>query len=516
MKSNNNIEFNAAFDLIYENSITRPEKLAFIDDDNAISYLELSKKVKSFSHNLCQKGLKKNDKVIICMHDCINFPIVFLGSIWAGIVPICINTMLQKNDLEYMLEDSEAKAVICSENLYNIFQEIKLKTKKGILIFSDNILPSADNEFNINLSTMMNSKVVKTLPEKTFENSECFWLYSSGSTGKPKGTIHLHKSLKNTALLYAKNILKINKEDVFFSAAKLFFAYGLGNALTFPMSIGGTSILSKERPTVEIVIKKIIDNKVTIFFGVPTLYAVMLSSNLNPSYFKSLRLAVSAGEALPEHLCKNWINLTGTEVLDGIGSTEMLHIFISNSIKNITPGFSGKPVPGYEVRIIKDDNTEASVDEIGELEVKGPTSARAYWKKPEKTNETFFGEWTKTGDKYIKNSKGIFKYCGRTDDMMKVSGQYVSPFEIEAALQSHPLVLEAAVVGKLNQDNLIKPKAFIVLNTDNQKKTIEIETELTNYIKNKLTPFKYPRWYEFVNSLPKTSTGKIQRYKLRD
>ena len=194
MKSNNNIEFNAACDLIYENSITRPKKLAFIDDDNEISYLELSKKVKSFAYKLCQNGLKKNDKVIICMHDCINFPIVFLGSIWAGIVPICINTMLQKNDLEYMLEDSEAKAIICSENLFNTFQEIIDSTKKEILIFSDNTLSSAQNKFNINLSSMMNSKVVKNLPEKTFENSECFWLYSSGSTGKPKGTIHLHKS----------------------------------------------------------------------------------------------------------------------------------------------------------------------------------------------------------------------------------------------------------------------------------------------------------------------------------
>ena len=516
MKSNKNIEFNAAFDLIHENSVKRPEKIAFIDDDNVISYLELSNKVKSFAQSLYQTGLKKNDRVIICMDDCINFPIVFLGSIWAGIVPICVNTMLQKNDLKYMIEDSEANAIFCSNELCNKFQEIKDTSKKEILIFSDNNLPSTAKEFNNNLSAMINSKALKSLPEKTYENTECFWLYSSGSTGRPKGTIHLHKSLKNTAVLYAKSILKIKQEDVFFSAAKLFFAYGLGNALTFPMSVGGTSILSKQRPTVEVVIRKIINNKVTIFFGVPTLYAVLLNSNLNPANFKSLRLAVSAGEALPEHLCKKWINLTGTEVLDGIGSTEMLHIFISNSINNITPGSSGKPVPGYEVRLIKDDNTEAEVDEIGELEVKGPTSAKAYWNKPEKTSATFFGEWTKTGDKYIKNSKGVFKYCGRTDDMMKVSGQYVSPFEIEAALQSHPLVLEAAVVGKLNKDNLLKPKAYVVLNTDNNNKINQIETELTNYIKNKLTPFKYPRWYEFVDSLPKTATGKIQRYKLRD
>jgi len=514
MNLNNNIEYNAAFDLVHINSIKNSKKLAFIDDDQMITYSELYNKVKSFSYKLLSLGLKKNDKVIICMYDCINFPITFLGSIWSGIVPICINTMLHKIDLEYMIQDSEAKAVICSEDLSGLFKEIKEKSDKNLLIVSDKNQSSFPiNHDVIDLSSMINSKLVNSKPEKTYQNSECFWLYSSGSTGKPKGTIHLHKSLKNTATLYAKNILKTTQNDIFFSAAKLFFAYGLGNALTFPLSVGGTSILSKQRPTAEVIIKNIKENEATIFFGVPTLYAGILNSNFNSEDLKSLRISVSAGEALPEHLCKKWKNVVGTNVLDGIGSTEMLHIFISNSIDLISPGSSGKPVPGYEVRIIKDDNSFAGINEIGELEVKGPTSAISYWKKPEKTKATFLGQWTKTGDKYIKNSDGIYKYCGRADDMMKVSGQYVSPFEIEEALQSHKDVLEVAVVGKEDKDKLIKPKAFIVLN--NNSNNTNLEKELTDYVKKNLTPFKYPRWYEFVTSLPKTATGKIQRFKLR-
>jgi len=218
---------------------------------------------------------------------------------------------------------------------------------------------------------------------------------------------------------------------------------------------------------------------------------------------------------LPHHLCSKWIDLVGSKVLDGIGSTEMLHIFISNSLDEVTQGASGRPVKGYQARLIKDDGNMAENDEIGELEIKGPTSAKSYWNKPKKTKATFLGDWTKTGDKYIRNKEGIYTYCGRTDDMMKVSGQYVSPFEIEAILQSHEKVLEAAVVGARDKDNLLKPKAYIVLN----KKSLELnelESELTEYVKKTLTPFKYPRWYKFVKSLPKTATGKIQRYKLRN
>ena len=295
----------------------------------------------------------------------------------------------------------------------------------------------------------------------------------------------------------------------------MFFAYGLGNALTFPMSVGATSILISSRPTPDLVASVISNHNVTLFFGVPTLYAAILNSRANSVNFESLRLSISAGEALPAHLCDKWKSLTNTNVLDGIGSTEMLHIFISNRIDELTPGASGRPVSGYEARLISDTgDTILENNEIGELEIKGPSSAISYWNKPEKSKITFRGKWTKTGDKYIKDENGIYTYCGRADDMMKVSGQYVSPFEVEAALQSHDSVLEAAVVSNRDKDDLIKPKAYIVLN-NGYKADKGLELELTNYVKSKLTPFKYPRWYEFIKELPKTATGKIQRFKLR-
>ena len=253
---------------------------------------------------------------------------------------------------------------------------------------------------------------------------------------------------------------------------------------------------------------------VSIFFGVPTLYAALLNSNIDKNDFKSLRLSVSAGEALPATLYEKWFNLLGINVLDGIGSTEMLHIFISNTLENVTAGASGKPVNGYEARLINDDGTIASDNEIAELEIMGPSSAISYWNKPEKSNFTFKDSWVRTGDKYIRDSDGIYTYCGRADDMMKVSGQYVSPFEVEAALQTHKDVLEAAVVANKDNDNLIKPKAFIILK-EHSIQSDDLKVELTKHVKKQLTPFKYPRWYEFVDSLPKTATGKIQRYKLR-
>ena len=511
----NNNNYNAAYELLANKPEEVLNKTAFVDDYESIKYSQLIKKVQSFSYSLLNSGIQKNDRILICMYDSINYPICFLGAIWSGIIPICINTMLPKKDLKYMLDDSNARGVICSEELLNIFIDLN-KGKRKHILFSD--YKEKDSYYGnkvTSIKSMIKNKVYQSFPSKTQRNSECFWLYSSGSTGKPKGTIHVHESLLNTADLYAKKILKIKKNDIFFSAAKLFFAYGLGNALTFPLSIGGTSILTKERPTESLIIKMLQKHNVTLFFGVPTLYAAILNTKINFKNFKSLRLAVSAGEALPEHLCKKWENLSGKQILDGIGSTEMLHIFISNKIDDIYPGSSGKLVEGYEARIIKDDNTEADFNEIGELEIKGPTAAIGYWNKPEKTKATFIKKWTKTGDKYTRNSLGVYTYCGRTDDMMKVSGQYVSPFEIEAALQSHPAVLEAAVVGKFNDDNLLKPKAYIVLNKNININHRKLETELTNHIKKVLTPFKYPRWYKFLSALPKTATGKIQRYKLR-
>jgi len=510
----NKREYNAAYDLISRNLLNNKDKIAFIDNHLKISYEEVYKNVQKFSLELKNLGLNQNDKIIICMHDSIYYPICFLGAIWSGIIPICINTMLPEKDYEYMLKDSEAKAVIFSSPLKKTFETLNNKLGKKLLLLSD--LNNKNLINTISVETVLTKSVdINIEPAITFEDSVCFWLYSSGSTGSPKGTVHIHRSLVSTANTYAKSIIKIKSDDICFSAAKLFFAYGLGNAMTFPMSIGATSILMSDRPTLESVSDVINRHKVSIFFGVPTLYAAILNSNINKENYLSLRLSVSAGEALPAHLCEKWNNLLGIKVLDGIGSTEMLHIFISNSIEETIPGASGRPVQGYKARLIKDDGVEAKDSEIGELEINGPSSAISYWNKPEKTKVTFRGKWTRTGDKYVRDVNGIYTYCGRADDMMKVSGQYVSPFEVEAALQSHKSVLEAAVVAHKDKDNLIKPKAFIVLNTE-MKINDDLEMELTNHVKQQLTPFKYPRWYEFCSELPKTATGKIQRYKLRE
>ena len=509
MKEIKNNKYNAAYDLLIRNIDKNPDKIAFIDNNNSITYQELYRKVKAFSYSIKKYQIKENDRIILCMLDSIEYPIVFLGLIWSGIIPICINTMLPKKDYAYMLEDSEAKAIITLSDFKNCFVSIiENKKNKPLLISDDN------DELNCLNKLINQAENSIENPYDSNENDVAFWLYSSGSTGTPKGTLHIHKSLIATANTYAKKIIKINKNDICFSAAKLFFAYGLGNALTFPMSIGATSILMAGRPTAESVSNIIKKYSVTLFYGVPTLYAALLSSNININDYQSLRLSISAGEALPAHLCEKWQKLLGISILDGIGSTEMLHIFISNSIEDTIPGASGRPVEGYKARLINDDGKEAFDDEIAELEVQGPSSAISYWKKPEKSKLTFKENWVKTGDKYIRNKDGIYTYCGRADDMMKVSGQYVSPFEVEAALQNHKDVLEAAIVGEKDINGLIKPKAFIVLN-ENVSTSKNLELELTNHVKSQLTPFKYPRSYEFIDSLPKTATGKIQRFKLR-
>jgi benzoate-CoA ligase len=356
----------------------------------------------------------------------------------------------------------------------------------------------------------------KAVAAPTLRDEMCFWLYSSGSTGKPKGTVHLHGHLIATADLYAKPVLGIRESDVVFSAAKLFFAYGLGNSLTFPLAVGATTVLMAERPTPDSVFKRLVEKKPTIFYGVPTLYAALLASSNFPGREQlALRVCTSAGEALPPEILKRWTERTGSELLDGIGSTEMLHIFLSNRPGDVRPGSTGKPVPGYQLRLVDDQgNVITKPGELGELQISGPTSAIMYWNQREKTKNTFQGPWTRSGDKYSVDKDGYYIYGGRSDDMLKVSGIYVSPAEVEAALVSHESVLEAAVVGAVDENKLVKPKAYVVLKQD-QSASDSLRSALQQHVKDKLAPYKYPRWIEFLPELPKTATGKIQRFKLR-
>ena len=355
-----------------------------------------------------------------------------------------------------------------------------------------------------------------SLPFDQLSDEVAFWLYSSGSTGVPKGTKHIHTSLIATAELYGRDVLGIRQDDVVYSAAKLFFAYGLGNAMSFPMSVGATAALFPGRPTPDAVFEVMRRERPTIFYGVPTLYAAMLARSDLPRGAGSdrLRVCVSAGEALPAHIGAQWRERVGVDILDGIGSTEMLHIFLSNRHGDVRYGSSGKPVPGYDARILGEDGNEVGVDEVGELVVRGPSAAEGYWNQRAKSRRTFAGEWTYTGDKYVRDREGYYHYSGRTDDMFKVSGVWVSPFEVEAALVSHDAVLEAAVIGKEDQDGLTKPKAFIVLKQGYAADERLIEA-LQTHVKEKAGPWKYPRWIDVRTDLPKTATGKIQRFILR-
>jgi benzoate-CoA ligase len=322
----------------------------------------------------------------------------------------------------------------------------------------------------------------------------------------------VHSSMRLTAELYAQGVLGIRESDVCFSAAKFFFAYGLGNSLSFPLMAGATTVLMAERPTPDAVFKRLVERKPTMFYGVPTLYAAMLAApNFPSSSSLSLRCCISAGEALPPQIAKGFKEKTGIDILDGIGSTEMLHIFLSNRPGDLRYGTTGKAVPGYELRLVDEQGNDAKQGELGELLIKGPTAANLYWNNRAKSRSTFVGEWTRSGDKYTLDADGFYAYGGRTDDMLKVSGIWVSPAEVEAALVSHEAVLEAAVVGKEDEQKLVKPKAFVVLKPGKQA-TVE---DLQNYVKSKLAPYKYPRWIEFASELPKTATGKIQRFKLR-
>jgi len=344
----------------------------------------------------------------------------------------------------------------------------------------------------------------------------CFWLYSSGSTGAPKGTVHKHSSLIQTAELYARPTLGISCNDVVFSAAKLFFAYGLGNSLTFPLAVGATAVLMAERPTPAAVFDRLTRYRPTIFCGVPTLYASLLASPELPQRDQlALRCCISAGEPLSEHLGRLWAEHFYVAILDGIGSTEMLHIFLSNRPSQLRHGTTGVPVPGYAVRLVDDSGAVIeAADEVGEMQVSGPTSALFYWNNRDKSCSTFQGPWVRSGDRYSRDADGYYVYAGRSDDMLKVGGIYVSPIEIEATLVQHPAVLEVAVVGRKDGHDLVKPAAYVVLK-DGEQATADLAAELKQHVKSRLAPYKYPRWVEFVESLPKTATGKIQRFRLR-
>jgi benzoate-CoA ligase len=509
--------YNAAHDLLARNTAW-PDKTAFINaiSGEKLSYGELTRQSHQFASALRAQGFAPESRVLVAMLDTPDWPVVFLGCILAGVVPVAANTLLMTADFEFMLRDSRAQGLVVSGVLLPAFEPLigRIDTLKTVFVAGEAKDPEfvSKNTSNMPLGQSIRAQAATEIVADTCADDACFWLYSSGSTGTPKGTVHLHSHLMQSAELYGRGVLGIAHDDVVYSAAKLFFAYGLGNALTFPMAVGATTVLLPARPTPLDVFGILTRYKPTIFYGVPTLYAALLADPARPAKADmALRVCTSAGEALPAEIGKKFTAAYGVEVLDGIGSTEMLHIFLSNRPGQVRYGTTGQAVPGYALRIVGDDGKDCAVGEIGELLIKGPTSAIMYWNNRSKTKATFAGDWTKSGDKYTLDADGYYTYGGRSDDMLKVGGIYVSPFEVEACLMTHPAVLEVAVIGVKDADELVKPKAYVVFKPGESAGVDELKA----HVKQHLAPYKYPRWFEFVTELPKTATGKIQRFKLR-
>ena len=508
--------FNFAQHLIERNA-QRAGKIAYIDDHGALSYGELGERIRRLAAALLAAGVRREERVLLLMHDCVDWPVSFLGAMYAGIVPVAVNTLLTAEDYAYMLAHSRSQAVLVSAallpTLHKAMAQGQHEVKTVIVSHPAAALPAG----TISLDEMISQSTALGVPAGTGPDDPGFWLYSSGSTGRPKGTLHTHANPYWTAELYGTPILGLTGRDVCFSAAKLFFAYGLGNSLSFPLSVGATVLLMAERPTPDATFKRwrgeVGDTQPTVFFGAPTGFAGMLASPTLPSRKEvALRLASSAGEALPADIGQRFTAHFGVEIIDGIGSTEMLHIYLSNRPGQVRYGTTGWPVPGYEIELRGDDGRPVADGEIGDLYINGPSASLMYWGNREKSRETFQGAWTKSGDKYVRNVDGTYTYSGRSDDMLKVSGIYVSPFEVEATLVQHPAVLEAAVIGVADDEGLTKTKAFVVLKAGASAS----EDELKAFVKDRLAPYKYPRLIEFIVELPKTATGKIQRFRLRE
>lgn len=490
----------------------RGDKVVFDDTVSQLTYRELQTQTRRVGNMLRRLGVRREERVAMIMLDTVDFPTVFLGSIRAGVVPVPLNTLLTSEQYGYILGDCRARVLFVSEALLPVVKDViaRMPDLEHVIVSGK----EAHGHKKLSDEIARDGDVFATVP--THADEPAFWLYSSGSTGMPKGVRHLHSNLAATAETYARQVLGIREDDVGLSAAKLFFAYGLGNALTFPMSVGATTILNAERPTPAVMFALLNKYHPSIFFGVPTLFAAMLNDEATKAQSGGARLRVctSAGEALPESVGNTWRARFGVDILDGVGSTELLHIFLSNAPGDIKYGSSGRPVPGYRVRLVNETGAEVADGEVGELLVDAPSAGESYWNQRAKSRATFEGPWTRTGDKYIRDADGRYTFCGRADDMFKVSGIWVSPFEVESALITHPAVMEAAVVPEADPEGLLKPKAFVVLRPES--KTDGLHEALKEHVKQKIGPWKYPRWIDVVESLPKTATGKIQRFKLRD
>jgi benzoate-CoA ligase len=503
--------YNAATTFVDENIARgRGKKTAIYYLDQQFSYQDVFDRVNQSGNALRDLGLDVEQRVLLILPDCPEFAFSFFGAIKIGAVPVPINPWMKSKDYQYLLDDSRARVMIVHESALPEVESIWDQPRylrnvlvvgkpKGRALSYESIIASASAELEA---------------EPTSRDDIVMWNYTSGSTGFPKGAVHLQHDLITMTDLFAKPVLGMGEDDICFSASKLFFSYGLGNSLYFPFRFGGSTVLWPERPEPDKVLQVIERYRPTFFFSVPTLYSRLLRVE-NKYDLSSLRICLSSGEPLPPTIFHQWREKFGHELLDVVGSTEATHDFLANRPGKAKPGSSGQVTPAFEAKIVDDEGREVPVGQVGHLMIKGEANAQFYWNKHEQTKKTMLGEWMRTGDTYYRDEEDYYWYCGRSDDMLKVGGMWVSPIEVENVLMEHPSVLEAAVAGKTDQDGLVKPKAYIVLKGE-YPSSAQLKEDLQSFVKSKLSPYKYPRWIDFVEDLPKTVTGKIQRFKLRE
>ncbi|HEX6062128.1 MAG TPA: benzoate-CoA ligase family protein [Candidatus Limnocylindria bacterium] len=513
--------YNAAETFIDANRVARADRIAIRCQGHSVTYGELGANVDRAGNALKALGVRMEQRVVMQVLDSPAFPYAFFGAIKIGAIPVPTNTLLTSHDLRYILEDTRAVAIVASapllpkvlaaaKDLPRLRQVIvtgggapegRSPAPDGVVSFED-VLGEADDELD---------------PADTTPDDACFWLYSSGTTGFPKGAVHLQHDMRYSCETFGAEVLRTTEEDRYFTVSPLFHAYGLGNGIFTPFYAGASAVYKPERATPDLVYGLVETERPTVLFSAPTFYAALLAYPEEGFRYdlSSLRFAFSAGEALPKPLFDAWKRRFGIEIVDGIGSTEMMHVFISNVPGSARGGTSGTIVPGYKAKIVDDDGHELPAGESGHLWVSGDSCCAYYWNQHEKTKSTFRGEWTVTGDTYHQDAEGYFTYEGRSDDMLKVSGQWVSPAEVEAALMGHPAVLEAAVVGAKDKDDLTKPKAYVTVKNGTSSDDA-LADELKAFVKGRITPYKYPRWIVFTPELPKNAAGKIQRFKLRE
>lgn len=485
----------------------RGEKPAITTVDQTITYSELAKTVNRYGNALLDLGFHRGNRVLVVSRSAPEFFFAFLGAVKAGLIPIPLNTMLKADDYRFIISDSGAAGLVYSIEFAG---EVEAALAQGT--------PPA-RVLRMLGPDSLESRAARASAEldvaPATADADCFWLYSSGTTGRPKGVIHAHRDIIATTQIYAVDVGGIGESDIFYSTFPLFFAAGIGCGMTFPLWVGATSILDPRRPTPQIAADMIRQFRPTYFAAVPTFYAALLASNLiEKPELTSIQRCITGGEALPPEIQRKWCELAPVPIMEGVGSTETLHIFISNRTGDVKDWSSGRLVAGYQVLILDENGVEVPSGEPGRMWVKGPSVTRAYWNNPERNATHIIDGWLDTGDTYVRDDEGYYYFSGRSDDMLKVGGIWVSPFEIESVLFEHPKVLEAAVVGRTDEAGLAKPEAWVVLKNPDDASDALVD-ELRQHCRSRLAPYKYPRWVNFVAQLPKTATGKVQRYRLR-